>query len=61
MLAIATTTIRPLIEYHILRLPMTSNAPVPVYSRTKKPCFGASARHVLEVGRLDGAGFGHVG
>ncbi len=30
MLAIATATIRPLIENHILRRPMTSNAPVPV-------------------------------
>ena len=30
MLAIATATIRPLIANHILRRPMTSNAPVPV-------------------------------
>ena len=41
MLASAINTIRPLIPNHSLRLPTTSNAPVPVYSRTKKPCCGA--------------------
>ena len=30
MLAMQTATIKPLIEYHSLRRPMTSNAPVPV-------------------------------
>ena len=30
MLITAAATIRPLIAYHILRLPMTSKAPVPV-------------------------------
>ncbi len=39
--AIATMT--PLIVYQSVRLPITSKAPVPVYSRTKKPCLGASA------------------
>ena len=31
----------PLIANHIFRLPTTSNAPVPVYNRMKKPCRGA--------------------
>ncbi len=34
-------TMTPLTRYQNLRLPMTSKAPVPVYSRTKKPCCGA--------------------
>src|SRR4051794_29884778 len=50
MLTIATATMAPLIAYHILRRPMTSKAPVPVYRRTKKPCRGAPAAEASRSG-----------
>ncbi len=54
MLAMPIVMMRPLIVNHTLRLPMTLNAPVPVYSRTRKPCFGAAPSGVRQL--LDAVG-----